>query len=491
MNNMNKLYTYTNTHKSLKLLEIYIGKILNPLSKKLKFIPNFDLLSQDLLFTSIKYVGIKDYIYEKLDSKELSYYLKINEGVSNFSKQNKTIKTKKNLISYLINNLSNGNYYYTMDEKVFIGNIMVDVTWLVDISNFLINSINLSDMISEDRYQFIYRFLEYNNNNYYIYDYSVKKTKKQKISYHEQLFLYDTLKNINNYDFKETKELNSLLNREGYILSINKQSLVHTKANKDYINNLPIDKLENYLNDFFKTSNRRSLKNRIKMTETYELFRSISHAYKEEYKPEKCRNLFTIDNKEEAYLGYIFSHYFLNYLYDYKSLQKGYHYNELNTEYIKVSIIDYRSNNYLGTLKKLSKISKKIIKQNNVINKQMLKNYTNLESLKDNAKSLSSSCNKLYSLVKTKKTLEAKLTIYDEYNKGNKEYLIKYLTNSIFSYNYTFSKGIIHLSINNYTYNDTIFKLDTGITNIINFINDEDNLLHRMKFYQEGDDSNE
>ena len=52
MNNINKLFTYTNTGKTLKLLEVYLDKILNPMSKKLKYIEEFDLLSQDLLFTS-------------------------------------------------------------------------------------------------------------------------------------------------------------------------------------------------------------------------------------------------------------------------------------------------------------------------------------------------------------------------------------------------------------------------------------------------------
>ena len=95
MNNINKLYTYTNTNRTLNLLEFYIEKILNPMSKKLKFIPDFDLTSQDLLYTAIKYVGIKEYDYSKIDSKELSYYIKLSKGLSFFTKQNKTIKTKK------------------------------------------------------------------------------------------------------------------------------------------------------------------------------------------------------------------------------------------------------------------------------------------------------------------------------------------------------------------------------------------------------------
>ena len=183
----------------------------------------------------------------------------------------------------------------------------------------------------------------------------------------------------------------------------------------------------------------------------------------------------------------MFSKYYLNYIYDLKSLQRKYHYNELNTDYLKVEIIDYRSHNYLGTLKKLSKLSDKIVKQNSIVNKHIMKNFSNIDSLKDNARRFSNSCHKLYTLVKNKKTLEAKLIRYDEYNKGDKEYLINYLTTSIFNYNYIFNDGVLHLSINNYTYDDTIFKLDTEIINILDFINDEDNLLHRVRFYQEGD----
>ena len=89
---------------------------------------------------------------------------------------------------------------------------------------------------------------------------------------------------------------------------------------------------------------------------------------------------------------------------------------------------------------------------------------------------------------KNKKELETKLMSYGDYNKGDKDYLINYLTKSIFSYNYHFEEGVIHLYIDNYTYDDTIFKLDTGITNLHNFVNDEENLLHRTRFYKEGDD---
>lgn len=487
MNKINKLFTYTNTSKSLDLLDFYIEKITNPLSKKLKFIEDFDVLSLDLLYTSIKYVGINEYNFSKLDSKELSYYINLSKGINFFTKQNKTIKTKKNLISYLIKNLSTGNYYYGIDNIVYIGNIIVDIEWLVSISNFLINSLNLSDLITEDRHTFIYRFLDKKSNKYYLYEYQVSKNNNKKISYHEQLYLYDLLKTINNYNFQGLKKLNSTLNKDGYSLSVNKQSLTNTKANKEYFKKLTKDKLEEYLNDFFQTSNRHSLVTRINMIETYELFRSLAHAYKEKYSPNKCRSLFCLNN-DNITLCKLFSKYYLNYIYDLKSLQKNYHYNELNTEYLKVTVIDYRHHNYLGTLKKISQISDKIVKQNKSINKQMIKNYTNINVLKTNARRFNNSCNKLYTLVKNKKELETKLMSYGDYNKGDKDYLINYLTKSIFSYNYHFEEGVIHLYIDNYTYDDTIFKLDTGITNLHNFVNDEENLLHRTRFYKEGDD---
>ena len=58
-------------------------------------------------------------------------------------------------------------------------------------------------------------------------------------------------------------------------------------------------------------------------------------------------------------------------------------------------------------------------------------------------------------------------------------------------HDYTYEEGVLHLSINNYSYNDTLFKLDIGIINFNNFINDEENLLLRTRFYREEEDSDE
>ena len=68
----------------------------------------------------------------------------------------------------------------------------------------------------------------------------------------------------------------------------------------------------------------------------------------------------------------------------------------------------------------------------------------------------------------------------------------KFLINIIIpDYDYTYEEGVLHLSINNYSYNDTLFKLDIGIINFNNFINDEENLLLRTRFYREEEDSDE
>ncbi len=485
MNNISKLYTYSNTNRSLKLFECYLDKILNPMSKKLKFINDFDILSQDLLYTAMKFAGIKKYDYNKIDARELSYYIRISKGIGYFTKQNKTIRTKKNLVSYIVNNLANGNYYYTMGEIVTLGNVIVDIKWLVDFANFLVNSIKLEDLISDDRYTFIYKVLNSNKKQYFIYEYQVTKVKKCKIVYHEELYLYDVLSSIDDYDFNDCKTLNSVLNKEGYVLSINKIPLTNTRVNKEYLKSLSKDKVVDYLHGYFKISNRYDFVNRIKMIEIYELLRSLAHAYKDNYSPVTCRNIFKLKNSEELYLGYVFAKYYINYIYDLQPLQKDYHYNELNTSNLVVSLIDYRSNSYLATIKKIYNLSGRIDKQNNIVSKQREKKNI----IKPN--SFSSSSQKLFSLVKNKAILESKLSMYNEYNKGDKRYLINYLSDGIFGYKYKYVNNIIHFLIHDYNYNSVLFKLDIDVAKLLDFINDEDNLLNRVRFYQEGDDKNE
>ena len=77
-NSILKLYTLVNTNKSLDLLNIYLEKIANSQSTKLKYIIDFEATNLDILFTTLKFLNTTSKItykeYEKLDEKEITYY---------------------------------------------------------------------------------------------------------------------------------------------------------------------------------------------------------------------------------------------------------------------------------------------------------------------------------------------------------------------------------------------------------------------------------
>ncbi|MBR7042463.1 MAG: hypothetical protein IKI04_03070, partial [Bacilli bacterium] len=156
MDKINRLYTYMNTYKSLELLGIYLDKITNGKSTHLKFIDDYDITALDLLLTAIKYKSIKKIDNDKLDRKELNYYIKKGKGITYFKKQNKVIKDKGDLVKYLVSKLNEGDYYYTLDNIVRVGNIIVNINWLTEFSEFLINSYYLEQFISDDRKLFSY-----------------------------------------------------------------------------------------------------------------------------------------------------------------------------------------------------------------------------------------------------------------------------------------------------------------------------------------------
>ena len=72
--------------KANNLLAIYVEKITNGKSGTMKFVSDFDNFTLDLLYTSLQIMSNKDTItkaeYNKLDKKELSYYIKKVKGIS-------------------------------------------------------------------------------------------------------------------------------------------------------------------------------------------------------------------------------------------------------------------------------------------------------------------------------------------------------------------------------------------------------------------------
>jgi len=80
LDNISKLNTFVHMSKSNELLSIYVEKITNNKSQNMKFVNDFDYLSLDLLYTSLQLMSNKETItkveFDKLDKKELSYYMR-------------------------------------------------------------------------------------------------------------------------------------------------------------------------------------------------------------------------------------------------------------------------------------------------------------------------------------------------------------------------------------------------------------------------------
>ena len=90
LENISKLNTFVNMVKSNEFLSIYVEKITNNRSKNLKFINDFDTISLDLLYTSLQILNDRKVTkedYNKLDKKELKYYLDKTKGINFFKKR--------------------------------------------------------------------------------------------------------------------------------------------------------------------------------------------------------------------------------------------------------------------------------------------------------------------------------------------------------------------------------------------------------------------
>ncbi len=456
MNKIYRLYTYINTYKSLELLNIYLDKINNGKSTHLRFIDEFDLTSLDLLFTAIKYKNINNINVSKLDRKELNYYIKKGKGITYFSKQNKSISDKKDLINYLVNKLNKGDYYFDFEGIVRIGNVLINKEWLLEISEFLVNSYYLEEFISDNRKLFSYTI--YDNGTYY--EYNIEKNKKEEITYHEELYLYDLLKNITKYDFKELKNINRLLHKDGYVLSVNKNSKSRLISNR---------------NNYIMARD---------MNEMYELYRSIAHAYQDRCSINKCRKLISSDNKKYMELVYMYVLYYLEYLYDYDRVNKYLDYENVNIYKVKPSIINYYNREYKKTLCKLVKKKKEIVKQNKIIDLCLMDNYKSIDVLKNKGYKLSKEANKLTMLVTNKKELQSKLDVLSKLDGNSKQVLFDNITKGLFTYSYRYKNRVLEITL--YDKNVIIFGIEIRIDDLKKILSNEDNLINRVKVYEKG-----
>ena len=208
LDNISKLNTFIHMTKSNEFLGIYIEKILNNKSKSIKFINDFDHISLDLLYTSLQIMSEKEKIskedFDKLDKKELDYYMSKVKGIGFFKKQVPQIKSEEILVDYLKKALSNGEYICNHNNTIkFDNGLVVDSDWIVEFSNFLITSLNNNINLSKDSLTYHFNAISIpeikNNNiksfikNIKLYEYNVTRKNEKKLSYQDIKYLIDTL----------------------------------------------------------------------------------------------------------------------------------------------------------------------------------------------------------------------------------------------------------------------------------------------------------
>ena len=514
LENISKLNTYIRMSKSNELLGIYIDKIVNNKSSKIKFVTDFDSISLDLLYTSLQIMNYKDKVtkeaYNKLDKKELKYYLDKLRGMSYFKRQLPSIKNEEILIDYLREALSNGDYIINSDSTIKFGNgLVIDSKWLVEFTHFLITSLNNNINLSKDGKVYHFNTItipEVINNNLRkfikdirLFEYNITRKDNRSLTYQNIKYLIDILSPIDKYDFKQLQEINSILSKENFTLTINKKSVSFSKEEKQTLEKmLNEDHYNNLVNDFikgkYKCLDSKFNINRKRLIDSFELLRSISHAYKCNYSIVECRKLFSLENKKEELKNALsISNFYINYIYDEPSLNSLFNYATLSLEELKPSIIDYETAEYKNIISELSKLNKKVVSINRKINK-CLSNAkiipkTNLKLQEENSKGLSRNCQELERYVNEIRILREQLINIKDTNRElyniNKT-KIKYIKESIITGNYSYDPDTTYLVFKCFSPKDyhCTLDLDLSLDKFIEIILSKDNINKRINFYQ-------
>ena len=514
LENISKLNTFIHMVKSNEFLSIYIEKIINNKSKSIKFINDFDHISLDLLYTSLQIMNYKDKItketFYKLDKKELKYYMDKTKGINYFKKQVPAIKSEEVLVDYLKDALANGKYICNNNNTVkFDNGLIVDSDWIVEFSNFLITSLNNNENLSSDGMTYHLNALSFpenpqNNLKQYIkeiklYEYNVTRKDEKKLSYQDIKYLIDTLSVIEDYDFKQLQDINSILAKEKFALSINKKNVSFTKEEKQKIEKMLNEEhyenvLTEYIKDILKCHNSKSSLNKRKLIENYELLRSLSHAYKCHYTLQECRKLFDLRAKKDEIINALtIANFYIHYVYDEDNLNKYFNYALLKLDNLKPTIIDYETTEYKSIISELSNLNKKVVIINRRINKcldvarTIPKNNTTLKE--ENAASLARNCRELERLVKEIRVLREELNDAKDENRResniNKTKL-KYIKDSIINGRYNYDKDTSLITFDSYSPKDyhCTFHLEITLDDFIDIVLSDYNRNIRINFYQ-------
>ena len=514
LENISKLNTFVHTIKSNEFLSIYIEKIINNKSKSIKFINDFDYISLDLLYTSLQIMNSKEKItkesFYKIDKKELKYYMDKVKGINYFKKQVPAIKSEEILVEYLKDSLANGKYICNNNSTVrFDNGLIVDSDWIVEFANFLITSLNNNENLSSDGLTYFFNtvtipeekgrdFKKYLK-DIKLYEYSVSRKDEKKLTYQDIKYLIDTLSTIGEYDFKKLQEINSVLSKEKYSLSVNKKNVSFTKENKQKIEKMFNEEhYENVLTEFIKDTlnvqNSKSNTNRRNLINTYELLRSLSHAYKCNYTLVECRKLFDLKaHQEEIKNALAISNFYINYIYDLDNLSKYFNYSLLKLDDLKPNIIDYETPEYKSIINELSNLNKKVVILNRRINNCLTVSRTinskDSSLQKDNNEKLNRSCKELEKTVKEIKTLRDELIDAKSENRQASNInmtKLKYIKEAIINGQYNYDKDtslMIFECFGNKDYHCT-FQLEITLDDFISILLSDHNRNIRINFYQ-------
>lgn len=513
LDNISKLNTFIHMTKSNEFLSIYLEKIINNRSKSIKFINDFDYISLDLLYTSLQIMNNKDKIskeeYEKIDKKELKYYLDKVKGISYFKRQVPQIKSDEILIDYIRKALANGEYICNYNSTIkFDNGLIVDSDWLVEFTDFLITSLNNNVNLSIDGYVYYFNTItlpkDKNNfrhflKNTQLHEYNVSRKDGKKLTYQDIKYLIDVLSVIKDYDFEQLKDINSRLSKEKYSLSINKKNISlskedKTKLEKIYNEESDTNLLKEYLDDTFNCYNSKSNINKRKLIESYEMLRSLSHAYKCNYSLQECRKLFSLnDCREELLNALAIANFYINYIYDENNLHKYFNYALLKLKDLRPSIIDYETPEYKSIISNLSVLNKKVVTINRRINRYLenskLHPKADIKYVEATSQGFSRSCSELERLVKEIKVLRLELEDAKDsnrresnINKTKLKYIKEAIINGRYNYNQE-SKMLIFDDFSPKDYHRT-FHLEITLDDFISIILSDYNRNIRINFYQ-------
>lgn len=511
LDNISKLNTFIHMSKSNELLSVYVEKITNNKSQNMKYVNDFDPISLDLLYTSLQLMSNKESIskidYNKLDKKELSYYLKKVKGLDFFKKQVPNIKSEEILINYLKKALANGEYSCNFNNTIkFDNGLIIDSKWTIEFSSFLITSLNNNVNLSNDALTYYFNTVtipEFPDNdlNKFIrgikqHEYSAKRQDGKRLSYQDVKYLIDKLSVIAEYDFKKLQEINSELEKNRYTLSVNKKVVTFSKETKQKLEKLLNEETDysvitEFIKDTLKCHNSSSNINKRRLIDSFEILRSLSHAYKANYSILDARKQFSIkDKKQDLENAQAIALFYINYIYDESNLNKHFNYAVLDLDNLKPSIIDYDTPEYKSILKNLSILNKKVITTNRRINKYLEEARTkpkdDLKFIEENSKGFSHNCQELDKLIKETKVLRVKLDEAKDTNRHDaniNKTKLRYIKEAIISGHYSYDNLLIFDCYSPDDYHHT-FHLEISIEEFKSILLSEHNCNSRINFYQ-------